>query len=251
MARPRRAHGYVVDLVERGPDAGEETGAEPDEGGHRHERDLAAALGDAGKDALDQGEGIGARRGIVRGKEAVEELVGISLPGAERRAGGRLRQRREPDEQQKKERDRGEQCVERQRTREERHVVFVGGLERAEEEAAGAEVPAPARGAAQASGSSTSTSAAPAARRRARASARRRSSSWRAPGCAVAPRAAWGRESGSSSTSSSSSSVSSAGDVLRPANCWLSSSSFSSVMARSFQSLRCSRRRVSSPLRGA
>jgi hypothetical protein len=43
----------------------------------------------------------------------------------------------EPDQQQQDEGNGGQQRVERQRTGEERNVVFIGGLERAAKEAGG------------------------------------------------------------------------------------------------------------------
>src|SRR4029077_15285750 len=131
--------------------------------------DLAPFFGDAAEDPLDDGEGVGTRGGVVLGEEPVEERVGIDRPRPERATGGQgLRQRGQPHQQEEQERYRGEQRVEGERAREEWNVVFVGGLERPQKEAAGRNVPPPARRAAQASGSSTSASEA-AARRRARA----------------------------------------------------------------------------------
>src|SRR4029077_328901 len=195
--------------------------------------DLAPFFGDAAEDPLDDGEGVGTDGGVVLGEEPVEERVGIDRPRPERATGGQgLRQRGQPHQQEKQERYRGEQRIGGERAREEWNVVFVGGLERPQKEAAGRNVPPPARRAAQASGSSTSTSE-PAERRRARGSARRRAVSGRGPAGALRP--AGPRESGSSSNSSSSSSARSGSDALRPLNCWLSSSSFSSLIGRSFQ----------------
>src|SRR5439155_9986925 len=190
---------------------------------------------------LDRGERIVAWRGRVRREEPMEESG--RLHGGT--AGERLSQMGQPDQQQYHEGDGGQQRVEGERAGEKRNVVFVGGLQGAAEEAGGGPMPPAGTDAAQASGSSRS----PTARRRARASDNRRSSSSRAEGPPARGRMA-GRSSGSSSASSSSSSRSVKASLPLP-NCWASSSSFSSVIARSFHSRRCRCRRVSSPLRGA
>ena len=69
MARRRRTGRDVVDLVERGPDAGEEPGAEPDERRNGVQRDLAPVPGDAGPAAARSprtGPGRGWRRAAGR-----------------------------------------------------------------------------------------------------------------------------------------------------------------------------------------
>jgi hypothetical protein len=73
----------------------------------------------------------------VRGKEAVEELPGIH-GGAAR---DRLCQVGQADQDEQDERHRREQRVEGERAREERDVVFVGGLQGAAEEAGRGAVP--------------------------------------------------------------------------------------------------------------
>ena len=65
----RRPHAHVVHLVERGADAGEEPGAEPEEGRHRVERELAAVLRDPAEDLFEEEERVPARRGVVRRQE--------------------------------------------------------------------------------------------------------------------------------------------------------------------------------------
>jgi hypothetical protein len=67
----------------------------------------------------------------------MEQLVGIDRAGVERRPGRQgLGQVGEPDQQQEEKGYGGEQRVERERARQERNVVFVGGLQGAEEKPA-------------------------------------------------------------------------------------------------------------------
>jgi hypothetical protein len=105
----------------------------------------------------------------------MEKLIRIDRSGIDHRAGGqRLRQVGEPDQEQEEERNRSEQGVEGESARQKRNVVFVGRLQRANDEAARRAIPGASPRAGQACGSSRSKS--PAARRR-RASDNRRSSS--------------------------------------------------------------------------
>ena len=106
------AAAHVVNVVERGPDAGEQAGAEPQEGRRCVERQLPPVLDDPGQQPLHNAEGFTSRRGVGR-QEALKEKNGVDR----RPLGDRLGQVSQADQHQQDEWHRCQQRVEGRRWR--------------------------------------------------------------------------------------------------------------------------------------